>query len=67
VLLVERLRRRRMLSVVSSLIARIFILAIAATPLLPHGSSIVAVAVLVALNQSFSAVADALGTPGCAT
>jgi len=56
VLLVERLRRRRMLSVVSSLIARIFILAIAATPLLPHGSSIVAVAVLVALNQSFSAV-----------
>ncbi|MBO0735956.1 MAG: MFS transporter [Alphaproteobacteria bacterium] len=56
VLLVERLRRRRTLGVVSSLIARIFILAVAATPLLPHGSSIVAVAVLVAINQGFSAV-----------
>ena len=60
VLLVERLRRRRVLSVVTSAIARIFILAVAATPLLPHGAAIMAVAALVAINQGFSAVA------GCA-
>jgi len=60
VLLVERMRMRRTLCVYPSLVARIFILVVAATPLLPHGTAIVAVAVLVALNQSFSAVA------GCA-
>lgn len=60
VLLVERLRRRRVLSVVTSAIARVFILVVAATPLLPHGAAILAVAALVAINQGFSAIA------GCA-
>lgn len=55
VLLVEHVRRRRMMSVVSSLFARIFILAIAAAPLLPHDTAIIAVALLIAINQGFGA------------
>ncbi len=60
VLLVEHFRHRRRISVLSSGIGRLFLLAVAAVPLLPHPLAIAFLAVFLATHQGFGAIS------GCA-
>ncbi|HZT20519.1 MAG TPA: MFS transporter [Dongiaceae bacterium] len=60
VLLVERWRGRRRISVLASGIGRVFLLAVAAAPFLPASAAIGFVAVALAVHQGFGAVS------GCA-
>jgi MFS family permease len=60
VLLVERVRRRRPISVLASATGRLFLISVAAAPFLPTAAAIFVVAAALVIHQSFGAVS------GCA-